>query len=63
MIPTRIHPPDTDAEAAARQLEICQRLDQLGPMQVELLLRTGGLPTNWSPIIGEWLRLKEEQPA
>lgn len=59
-IPVRIHPLDTDAEAAQRHLDIHRRLDELGASQVELLLRTGGLPNVWGPIICDWLRAKEE---
>lgn len=51
----RIHPPDDDGQAAARQHEICQRLDQLGSDAVRLLFANGGLPTNWNPIVIEWL--------
>jgi hypothetical protein len=42
----------TDAE---RQ-DIIRRLNELGPDAVRMLYGTGGLPTNWSVVIIEWLR-------
>jgi hypothetical protein len=54
----RINPMDTDDRAKARHEDIVKRLDELGPAPVRDLLQTGGLPTNWNPIIFGWLKGK-----
>lgn len=51
----RIHPQDTDAQAKERQDLIVNRLKELGRDHVERLHATGGLPTQWNPIILDWL--------
>jgi hypothetical protein len=56
--PIRIHATDTEDEAKARHEEVVKRLDALGVGQVRDLLRTGGLPTGWNPIILDWLKGK-----
>ena len=52
----RIHAPDDDWRASVRQSEIVARLDELGADQVELLFGAGGFPTQWNPIVVDWLR-------
>ena len=54
----RIHHADTDDEAKARHEQIVKRLQELGKVQVQAMMATGGLPTVWNPIIYEWLRDK-----
>jgi hypothetical protein len=51
----KIHPLDTEEQAKGRHEQIVKRLAELGKGQVEILLRVGGLPTNWDPIIYRWL--------
>ena len=52
----RIHPMDSDDEARERHEGVVKRLEELGRNQVQGLLATGGLPTNWNPIIFAWLK-------
>jgi hypothetical protein len=40
---------------------IIERLEQLGPNQVQLLMSNGGLPTNWNVRIAEWLATKDQE--
>jgi hypothetical protein len=51
----KINPTDSDNAARKRHEEIEDRLEQLGKDQVETMLKTGGLPTEWGPIIRSWL--------
>jgi hypothetical protein len=57
-----IHPMDDDAAAQRRQAQVIARLEYYGVDQVDLLMRTGGLPTNWDPIIHAWLKAKGAEP-
>lgn len=52
----RIHPMDTDEEARERHEGILKRLEELGAPQVRTLMSFSGLPTNWNPIIADWLK-------
>lgn len=54
--PIRIYHGDSADEAKARHETIVKRLVELGPEQVKLLLSSGGLPTQWNPIIYDWLK-------
>jgi septal ring factor EnvC (AmiA/AmiB activator) len=40
---------------------IIDRLEQLGPNQVRLLVSNGGLPTSWNVRIAEWLAIKDQE--
>ena len=52
----RIHHADSDDEAKERHDGIIKRLEELGKEQVKTLLASGGLPTNWNPIVLAWLK-------
>jgi hypothetical protein len=54
----RIYHADSDDEAKARHEGIVKRLDELGAQQVRDLVATGGLPTQWNPIIIAWSKGK-----
>lgn len=55
--PLRVHAVDkTEAEVRARHAEIEATLAQMGPQQVQMLLLTGGIPTEWNPIVHAWLK-------
>lgn len=60
--PICIHHADTPDEVRARHLRIQQRLEQLGHEQVRAM-QGHALPTQWDPIIREWLAGKRLDEA
>ena len=62
--PIRIHASDDSEAVRSRHADIEKRLDDIGRDGVHAMLATGGLPTNWNPIIHAWLAGKKlEQKA
>ncbi len=62
--PIKIHPQDNEEAARARHGKIESRLNDLGEAEVRRLSTTGGLPPQWDPLIGAWLkgdRLEDEK--
>lgn len=54
--PVKIHAGDAlDDDVRKRHADIEKRLEELGVDRVKMLLLSGGLPTNWNPIIHAWL--------
>ena len=61
--PIQIHHADTPAEARARHERIEKRLEDLGIPEVNRLSSTGGLPTQWDPIVRSWLKGEKLEAA
>jgi len=61
--PIKTHPIDTtEDEVRDRHASIEQRLEEMGPDHVRMALLSGGLPTEWNPIIHKWLAGDKLQP-
>lgn len=58
----KIHSADTEKEARARHEHIQARLDEIGKDGVASLVATGGLPTEWGPIIRSWMKGEKLEP-
>lgn len=52
----QIYHADTPDTARARQKRIEDRLAHFGPASVRTMQASGGFPTQWDPIIREWLK-------
>ena len=58
--PIRVHAGDSsEDDIRSRHIEIEDCLEKHGPDQVRIMLFSGGLPTNWNPIINAWLAGKK----
>lgn len=60
--PIKIHYADTEKESRARHEQIQARLNELGKDNVSLLVASGGLPTEWNPIIRSWMSGEKLEP-
>lgn len=56
----RIHHADSEDQARARQKRIEERLAHFGPASVLTMQASGGFPTQWDPIIRDWLKANRD---